>query len=163
MENYDPEDHTDLIEEQIDPIREMEEKLRRGRVKYGPEWVGNRAIIEAHEEALDLGAYLLSEYNGDNQDIDNKLLEELIRSTINLIHGVRMAISMMVDEAASDLSEALFTDKESQLRSDGLNMDEDIDAAEAIMQEILNCFGDAPQTCLREAEQWIEDRAKERG
>lgn len=88
------EDHTDLIDDSIDPIRAIDEKLRRGRVKYGPDWVGRRPILEAHDEALDLGAYLLAEFNDKNSGIDTKLTEELIRNTINIIHGVRIAISM---------------------------------------------------------------------
>ena len=95
MENSEPEeDHTDLIDAEIDPIKAIEEKLRRGRVKHGAEWVGNRPIIEAHDEALDLGAYLLVEWKRGGDGIDEKLLDELIRSAINIIHGIRNAISM---------------------------------------------------------------------
>ncbi len=90
MENS--EDHADLIDESIEPITAIEEKLRRGRIKYGPDWVGKRAILEAHDEALDLGAYLLTEYENDS-DIDDKLIEELLRETINIIRGIRTAIS----------------------------------------------------------------------
>ena len=90
MENS--EDHADLIDESIEPITAIEEKLRRGRIKYGPDWVGKRAILEAHDEALDLGAYLLTEYE-NYSDIDDKLIEELLRETINIIRGIRTAIS----------------------------------------------------------------------
>jgi hypothetical protein len=90
MENS--EDHADLIDESIEPIEAIEEKLRRGRIKYGPDWVGKRAILEAHDEALDLGAYLLTEYE-NYSDIDDKLIEELLRETINIIRGIRTAIS----------------------------------------------------------------------
>lgn len=90
MENS--EDHADLIDESIEPITAIEEKLRRGRIKYGPDWVGKRAILEAHDEALDLGAYLLTEYD-NYSDIDDKLIEELLRETINIIRGIRTAIA----------------------------------------------------------------------
>ena len=90
MENS--EDHADLIDESIEPITAIEEKLHRGRIKYGPDWVGKRAILEAHDEALDLGAYLLTEYE-NYSDIDDKLIEELLRETINIIRGIRTAIS----------------------------------------------------------------------
>ena len=90
MENS--EDHADLIDESIEPITAIEEKLRRGRIKYGPDWVGKRAILEAHDEALDLGAYLLTEYE-IYSDIDDKLIEELLRETINIIRGIRTAIA----------------------------------------------------------------------
>ena len=90
MENS--EDHADLIDESIEPITAITEKLRRGRIKYGPDWVGKRAILEAHDEALDLGAYLLTEYD-NYSDIDDKLIEELLRETINIIRGIRTAIS----------------------------------------------------------------------
>ena len=86
-------DHTDLIDESIEPITAIEEKLRRGRIKYGPEWVGKRAIIEAHDEALDLGAYLLTEYD-NYSDINIELIEELMRDTVNIIRGIRTAILM---------------------------------------------------------------------
>ena len=100
-ENFDDQDdHTDLIDKRIDPIKAIEEKLRRGRVKYGPEWVGNRPIFEAHDEALDLGAYLLEEWRRGSDGIDPDLLDELIRSTVNIIHGVRNAISMARREEA---------------------------------------------------------------
>ncbi len=91
MENS--EDHADLIDESIEPIEAIEEKLRRGRIKYGPDWVGKRAILEAHDEALDLGAYLLTEYDTIFSEIDEKLIEELLRETINIIRGIRTAIS----------------------------------------------------------------------
>jgi hypothetical protein len=91
MENS--EDHADLIDESIEPIAAIEEKLRRGRIKYGPDWVGKRAILEAHDEALDLGAYLLTEYDTIFSEIDEKLIEELLRETINIIRGIRTAIS----------------------------------------------------------------------
>ena len=86
------EDHADLIDESIEPIKAITVKLHRGRIKYGPDWVGKRAILEAHDEALDLGAYLLTEYENDS-DIDYKLMEELLRETINIIRGIRTAIS----------------------------------------------------------------------
>jgi len=36
------------------PLEEaLEEKWRRGREKYGPEWAGEHPLIEAHSEALD--------------------------------------------------------------------------------------------------------------
>ena len=88
------EDHTDLIDERLDPIKAIEEKLRRGRVKYGPEWIGRRPILEAHDEALDLGAYLLTEFNDKDSTIDTRLIEELMRTTINIVHGVRIAIRL---------------------------------------------------------------------
>lgn len=92
------EDHTDLIDERLDPIKAIEEKLRRGRVKYGPEWIGRRPILEAHDEALDLGAYLLTEFNDKDSTIDTRLIEELMRTTINIVHGVRIAIRLSNEE-----------------------------------------------------------------
>ena len=95
MTNSKPEqDHTDLIDEKIDPIKAIEEKMRRGRVKYGPEWVGHRPIVEAHEEALDLGAYLLEEWRLEGDGPRTMLLDELIRSAINIVYGIRNAILM---------------------------------------------------------------------
>jgi hypothetical protein len=92
------EDHSDLIDIKIDPIKAIDEKWRRGRIKYGREWVGSRPIIEAHAEALDLGAYLLEEHRKGGVGINTDLLDELIRSVINAIHGIRNAISMMHEE-----------------------------------------------------------------
>lgn len=78
----------------LDPIKAIAEKYRRGRARYGEEWVGQRAILEAHDEALDLGAYLFKELE-DHDGLDEQLLEELIRQTLNLIQGVRVAISSL--------------------------------------------------------------------
>lgn len=94
MANCNGEDHSDLIDMALDPMQAIEEKMRRGRVKYGPEWVGKRPIIEAHDEALDLGAYLLEEHHRGGDGIDTDLLEELIRSSLNLVHGIRVAVAM---------------------------------------------------------------------
>lgn len=91
----DDQDHGDLIDMDLDPWKAIEEKFRRGREKHGPAWTGKRAILEAHDEALDLGAYLIHEYESESgREIDAKLLEELIRNAINMIHGIRVAIEM---------------------------------------------------------------------
>lgn len=83
------EDHTDLIHGH-DMIDAINEKFARGRKKYGGEWHGHRPIVEAHEEALDLGAYLFREQ--ERGDIDEMLLHELVMQTLNLIQGIRTAI-----------------------------------------------------------------------
>lgn len=77
----------------LDPIPAIRLKFKRGRELHGEEWVGKRAIYEAHDEALDLGAYLFHEL--EREEIDERLLEELIRQTLNLVHGVRVAISTL--------------------------------------------------------------------
>ena len=88
----EPDDETlDTLLLDLDLIRAIQEKFQRGRERYGDAWVGKRPIYEAHDEALDLGAYLLHELK-TSKDIDETLLAELIRQTLNLIQGVRVAI-----------------------------------------------------------------------
>jgi len=86
-EVLEPANHFDLL--RIDPLQAINEKSRRGRQRYGAEWVGHRPILEAHDEALDLGAYLFFEL--EKGELDRQLIEELIRQTLNLIQGVRVA------------------------------------------------------------------------
>ena len=86
------EDHTDLISD-IDMIDAINEKFKRGRLKYGGEWFGHRPIVEAHEEALDLGAYLFRDQ--ERGEIDERLLHELVMQTLNLIQGIRVAIKSL--------------------------------------------------------------------
>ena len=78
----------------LDVIPAIRLKYKRGRELHGEEWVGKRAIYEAHDEALDLGAYLFHELEHGNihKASDERLMEELIRQTLNLIRGVRIAI-----------------------------------------------------------------------
>ena len=86
-------EHGDLLN--IDPLKAIAEKYRRGREAHGPDWVGDRPILEAHDEVLDLGAYLFREL--EIAEIDQQLLEELVRQTLNLIQGVRVAITTWED------------------------------------------------------------------
>ncbi len=88
--------NADLL--RLDPIKAISEKSKRGRERHGEEWVGLRPILEAHDEALDLGAYLFFEL--EKAEIDQSLLEELVRQTLNLIQGVRIAI-----QSAGELDE----------------------------------------------------------
>jgi len=82
-------DHSDLIH--VDPMRAVEIKYQRGRERYGPEWVGPRPIVCAHDEVLDTLAYVL--YERDADDIDEGHIDELVTRLLDVLQGVRMAIA----------------------------------------------------------------------
>lgn len=88
--------HRDLLT--IDPIKAVDEKMRRGREIHGPEWVGDHELYELHEEQLDSGAYTMKALRGPISEPLRKHLEDLMRATLNHIQGVRTAIAMWESE-----------------------------------------------------------------
>ena len=83
--------HADLLA--LDPFPAVREKWRRGRAHFAElgfeEYTGGHPIVEAYEEALDLGAYLLLAL--ERTDIDHDLTEKLMMSTLDIIQGVATA------------------------------------------------------------------------
>jgi hypothetical protein len=84
-------EHSDLIDMEV--TRAMEMKFERGREKYGStEWVGPSPLFCAHDECLDLLAYL----NRAKAEglLDEELAYNLIKSGIDMVRGVRVAIGI---------------------------------------------------------------------
>lgn len=87
-----PENNIDLISHELHPLLAIKEKLRRGVVKHGDEWVGHPPLIEAHDEALDLGAYLIVAIGRSDSPSEIRMLEELLDRTIVMIKRLRQVI-----------------------------------------------------------------------
>lgn len=97
MMMFDPPTLEDDLLLDLDPMKAIDRKYKAGRERYGPAWVGKRPIYEAHDELLDLGAYLMQEHQ--KNEIPNDLIEAMIRQALDLIQGVRVAI-MHIEEKA---------------------------------------------------------------
>ena len=84
-------EHADLLS--LDPFPAVQEKWKRGRAAFEAEghaeYTGGHPLLEAYEEALDLGAYLMLALN--RNDVDRDLCERLMMETLNLIQGVQTA------------------------------------------------------------------------
>ena len=81
-------DHSDLIN--VDPMNAISIKWQRGRERYGDTYVGARPIVECHAEILDACAYLWYERASD--DLDADVIDELIRTLLGVLEGVRTQI-----------------------------------------------------------------------
>jgi hypothetical protein len=83
--------HADLLG--LEPYPAVVEKWSRGRQEFiaagFEEYTGGHPLLEAYEEALDLGAYLMLAMN--RNDVDRDLCERLMMETLNLIQGVQTA------------------------------------------------------------------------
>lgn len=74
----------------IDVGLALEDKWRAGREKYGPVWAGGPALVEAHDDALDVVNYL----NRARQDrvLSDLEHELLIRQALVLVEGIRACL-----------------------------------------------------------------------
>tara|TARA_Y100001938_G_C7769351_1_gene272466 strand:- start:100 stop:399 length:300 start_codon:yes stop_codon:yes gene_type:complete len=90
---FDPPTLEDDLLLDLDPIKAIDRKYKAGLERYGPAWVGKRPIYEAHDELLDLGAYLMLEHQ--KNEIPNDLIEAMIREALDMIRGVRVAIAIL--------------------------------------------------------------------
>ena len=83
--------HADLLD--MDAFQAVQEKWKRGRAHFVAlgfnEYTGGHPLLEAYEEALDLGAYLMLAL--ERTDIDHDLTETLMRDTLNMIQGLQTA------------------------------------------------------------------------
>ena len=88
-------DHSDLID--VDIFRAIKIKFDRGRKEHGHgPWVGPSPLICAHDEVLDFVAYLQKAY--EIGDISESMSFQLINHGVDLIQGLRLAISSLPDQ-----------------------------------------------------------------
>lgn len=80
----------DLLE--LDAEKAVELKFQIGRAVHGPEWVGKRPILEAHDEVLDAAAYVREELRIG--ELPELVLMELYMALLNALQGVRSLVSI---------------------------------------------------------------------
>ena len=91
----------DLLD--LDPEDAVELKFQLGRARHGPEWVGKRPILEAHEEVLDALAYVREEIRAAG--LPELVLMELYMTLLNALRGVRVLVATVEDLEGRDGSQ----------------------------------------------------------
>jgi len=79
----------DLLE--LEAEKAVELKFQIGRARHGPEWVGKRPILEAHDEVLDALAYIREEMR--DGELSELAMFELYKILLNALQGVRVLIA----------------------------------------------------------------------
>lgn len=75
----------------LDAEKAVELKFQLGRALHGPEWVGKRPILEAHDEVLDALAYVREELKAG--ELPETVLLELYMLLLNALQGVRVLVA----------------------------------------------------------------------
>ena len=109
-------DHSDLVT--MDVSEAVRIKFKRGRERYGPDWVGPRPILCCHDEILDGLAYLECEAlhsSGLQGECPPLLLEEVTALLLEAVQGVRMMIRIVNedDDGSQDRVEGVGGPRES--------------------------------------------------
>lgn len=79
----------------LPPEDAVARKFEIGRARHGPEWGGDRPLLEIHDELLDAIAYLRMEMTGQAKEfpggpIDEESSQELLSSFLNCLQGIRI-------------------------------------------------------------------------